>query len=169
MTQCATNQEEIGAPTATEDRQCRTVCAAGDYMTAPRVSNTDNTQCSPCPDGTFKPFKGNDVSCSACARGYKQATDRQSCFEHTCSHIMCRLETHKCAHRHHAKKHNAETCRGGSHHSIRVFHGHCGLGAPTFAKDCDETVCVEAHHCGMGFASGDKSKCECVPNKPLQP
>ena len=54
-------------------------------------------------------------------------------------------------------------CTGGTHHSIRVFHANCGIGAPVFSHQCVETVCLTGHHCGMGFLTGDKSKCECKP------
>jgi len=162
ITVCGAGQKIISEPTATTDRQCLTICPAGHRQTKVRVSNIENTECELCPDGQFTPLPSNSPTCQICARGHKAADDRKSCFQWSCSHIHCRLETHKCANK--VSKH--ATCNGSSTHtSIRVFHGGCSH-APAFDFKCQETVCTNGHHCGMGFLTGDTSKCECRPTLP---
>ena len=156
-------QTMLSAPTATTDRQVLTVCPAGHRQTKARVSNAENTECELCPDGQFSPLAGNSPTCTACSRGHKAADDRLSCYQWSCSHIHCRLETHKCANQVGA---GSRHCNGSSvHTSIRVFHGGCS-GAPAYDFKCQETVCTNGHHCGMGFLTGDTSKCECRPTLP---
>ena len=165
MTQCAADQVQIAPPTATEDRQCETVCPAGSFQLRERVSNVENTRCKKCGEFSFKPQAGNEPGCNNCPRGHKANLERTQCYAWSCSHIACRLEKHKCANKP-AYPAGAKTCTGGWHKSIRVFHTSCGLGAPTFAKGCQETVCVQGHHCGLGFLTGDTTKCECRPTLP---
>ena len=79
-------------------------------------------------------------------------------------------------------------CNGRKWMSVRVDHGgnKCNVhhgGIPYAYTDykphVDERPCDQAkfelnehpcrfgHHCGMGVVTGDKSKCECAPNKPF--
>jgi hypothetical protein len=162
VTICGQGQTMLSTFTATADRQCLTICPAGHRQTKARVSNTDNTECELCPDGQYAPLAGNDPTCEVCARGHKASDDRKSCYAWSCSHLHCRLETHKCAN----KRGGGKDCTGTSvHRSIRVFHGGCS-GAPAYDFKCQETVCTNGHHCGMGFLTGDTSKCECRPTLP---
>ena len=39
-----------------------------------------------------------------------------------------------------------------------MYHGHCHA-----ITGCKEHVCENGHSCGMGFLTGDKTKCECRP------
>lgn len=79
-------------------------------------------------------------------------------------------------------------CNGRKWMSVRVDHGgnKCNVhhgGIPyaytDYTPHIDERPCDKAkfelnehpcrfgHHCGMGVVTGDKSKCECAPNKPF--
>lgn len=106
------------------------------------------------------------------------AADRLSCYPWKCNHLMCVLESHNCANQqivHHYQKHsdgvshhtvfkpNFPRCDGSkTHQSVRVHHGHCHA-----IHGCKERVCAHGHRCGMGFLTGDKAKCECMPTHTL--
>ena len=179
LTACASYQQLVQEHTAHSDRQCVTICPAGQYQTRAWISNTENALCSQCPDGTHKPLAGNEEECKPCDDGWKSSGDRLSCFPYKCSHIYCRMENHNCANQkifshtdtgHKSGKNPSvympnhsfnpkASCAGHlTHRSIRVFHGHCHA-----QNGCQETVCTHGHLCGMGFLTGDKSKCECKP------
>ena len=167
------------------DRKCerQTHCGAGQRMAADASRFADRV-CVPCDENSFKPHAG-DSDCLQCPKGFKARADRLSCRAVQCSHVTCRHEEHQCSRfnrdptaRGRGKfrfAFDGEECDGRTHRSIRVMHDGalqhlCRITAKT-PYDCPmlEFPCRNGHHCGMGVVTGDKSKCECVPNKPLQP
>jgi len=109
----------------------------------------------------IKPSVGNTATCTPCEEGQKANADRTKCYTVFCSHMYCRHEEHTCLFG--AKKQfrafpqannwpkDRGNCDGRTWGSIRVYH------------DAVETNCREGHRCGMGIATNDMTKCECVP------
>ena len=155
-------QYESKPKTATADRVCSalTDCGIGHFAAAAPTFTSDRV-CQLCPAHAIKPLAGNAASCTPCEEGQKAIADRTKCYTVFCSHLRCMHEEHTCLFG--ANKqfrafpqsrdwpNDRGNCDGRTWGSIRVYH------------DNTETNCRDGHRCGMGIATNDRTKCECVP------
>lgn len=147
---------ELKEPTPTSDRVCAALDVCGEFQyimldagaRAPRV-------CVNCPFGT------------------KATAEHSACYAFLCNYVTCRHVEHTCS------PFNTDASTRASSSMGHAVRDNWSMGVSGNGNQCEgamrfvttvtnhdakrESVCQDGHWCGLGVATGDKSKCQCCP------
>jgi hypothetical protein len=146
---------------AHHNRECAPLTVCGDFSyISQQHTATDNRQCQPCDAG----YKAND--------------DHDACYLYSCSHMKCKHVVHTCSKFNtdiHLRAPNMDSPALTVRRNFNALRTNRDISNECTGSQQYQTIvtkhhkldstCTKAvgHFCGMGAASSDKSKCECIP------